>query len=147
MSDPTEHTTTRLPALRMAGLGALASVSVAVLGGVIGAVMGGSARDAVLALAPMLVAIPLTTLMLHALGPRPAPAWAAPVLGGTVVRALSAFTLGIAVYMIAGPDRYVFFLTLVSALVAVLVIDVALTVSMINAHEPRPQRGAIAEGA
>jgi len=143
MSDPTEQPTTPLPALKMTGLGALASLGVALLGGLLGGAMG----DAALTLAPMFVAIPMTTLMLGTLGARPAPAWAAPVLGGTVLRALVALSLGIVVFFVAGPDRFVFFLTLAGALVAVLAIDVALTVSLIHTSAPRPTRGAIAEGA
>lgn len=143
MTDADQSNATRLPILKMAGLGVSASVLIALVGGVI----GGSLPDALWTLAPMLVSIPATLLMLNALGARPAPAWAAPVLAGTVLRAAVALGIGTALFLGAGLDRYIFFLTLVSALVAVLAIDVALTVAMIHKHAPRDAGGAIAEGA
>jgi len=60
--------------------------------------------------------------------------WGVPVLMGTMIRAMVVLTIGIALYMMIDPARVVFFLTLLSALMVVLLIDVVSVLSLIQKH-------------
>lgn len=124
----------RLPAMLIGAISLFACVLVAIAGGYLSTQRGGQMSDGVNTLIAMIpgVLIPLATLSL--LGRKPAPMWSVPVLAMTVVRALIAMLIGMGVFALIGPDKTVFFMTLLASLLVTLGIDVASVLSLIQKH-------------
>lgn len=137
----------RLPVLKMGVLSMVTVLVITAAGGALGSMQGRPTNDALWVLAPVIPSVLVTLLVLNALPSRNAAAWSIPVLGGTMLRALIALGLAVAVYLGAGPDKFVFFLTLASSLVGVLIVDVIVSVGLIKASETARPSGVVMEGA
>lgn len=131
----------------MVGAGLVAALVVAVLGGLIGQSRGGSLSDGLWTLAPMWFGVFLSGLMLNIVPARAAGMWAGPVLFGTMVRAGVVLGLGYGLFLGVSPEKNVYFLTLVSSLIAVLTVDVLTTVRMIQQHTPGGNAQGVVEGS
>ncbi len=128
----THHTENelRLPTMRIALISLAACAAVAVIGGL----LGGSMNDGLLTLMATVPGVLIPIAMLSLMPARAAGAWGVPVLGGTVIRALVVLTIGLAVFVLLGPARYAFFLTLLAALMIALIVDVASLLMLISKH-------------
>lgn len=132
MNDSQSHNTTRLPIPRLAASSVLACLLIAFAGAIIASTQDKPMSSAFWTLAPLLMSVFATLLGLNLLPARPIEQWSIPVLFGTIVRAGFALVFGIILYLVFQPDRFAFFLTLVTALVAVLIIDVFTIVALIR---------------
>ena len=90
------------------------------------------------------VLIPAAALML--LSTRPAPMWAVPVLGMTVLRAMIVLSVGLGISTLVGPEKTVFFMTLLASLLLTLGIDVMSVLSLIQKHPMPTQASGESEG-
>lgn len=124
----------KLPLIQTGLIGLVCCVVIAVAGGLIS-----GQRDGVMAdgLWTLLATIPGVVIPIGILLRMPAKMpgeWGVPVLMGTMIRAMVILTIGIAMYMIIEPSRIVFFLTLLTALMTTLLIDVVSVLSLIQKH-------------
>lgn len=147
MTTPAYDNEMRLPTMLIGSISLVACVLVAIAGGMVSAGReGGSLGDG---LSTLIATVPgvLATIGILSIMPAKAPgAWAVPVLGGTMLRALLVLTVALAVYVLLGPDRVVFFLTLLAALMIALIVDVALLVMLISKHQTATGAGGESEG-
>lgn len=136
----------RLPLIQTGLIALVVCVVCAIVGGLISQSRGGAMSDGVWTLIATIpgVLIPMGILMM--MPPKEPGAWSVPVLGGTMVRALTVLTIGMAVYMLIGPAKVVFFLTLLVALMITLVIDVTSVLSLIQRHPSESMSMGDAEG-
>ncbi len=123
-----------MPLIRTGSIGLGVCVVVALLGGLIAVQRDGVMSDGLWTLLATIPGVLIPMGILLAMPPKEASAWSVPVLAGTMIRALTVLTIGIAIYVIAGPDRVVFFLTMLSVLMITLIVDVAAVVSLIQKH-------------
>ncbi len=123
-----------MPLIRTGSIGLGVCIVVALLGGLIAVQRDGVMSDGLWTLLATIPGVLIPMGILLTMPPKEAPAWSVPVLAGTMIRALTVLTIGIATYVIAGPDRVVFFLTMLSVLMVTLVVDVAAVVSLIQKH-------------
>jgi len=136
----------KLPVIRTGSIGVFVCVVVAIAGGLIAQQRGGSINDGFWTLVATIPGMLIPMGILSMMPPKPAPAWCVPVLAGTMIRAMTVLTIGLAVYMLISPERVVFFLTMLSALMITLVIDVAAVLSLIQKHTVGDLPMADAEG-
>ncbi|MBL4698773.1 MAG: hypothetical protein JKX70_08055 [Phycisphaerales bacterium] len=136
----------KLPLIRTGLMAMVVCVIVAFVGGIIAQQRGGVMADGLWSMLATIpgVLIPMGILMV--IPAKNAPDWSVPVLAGTMIRALTVLTIGIAIYMIAGPERVIFFLTMLTALMVTLIIDVASVLSLIQKHTPGMSQAIDAEG-
>lgn len=118
----------------------------ALVGGYLSQGNGGSMADGVWTLLATVPGVLIPTMILAMMPPKPAPMWSVPMLGGTMIRALIVLTIGLAVYMLAGPSKVIFFMTMLVALMITLILDVASVLSLIQKHTPSVSPAADAEG-
>ncbi len=136
----------KLPLVRTGSIALVICVIIAILGGLIAQQRGGEMNDGLWSLAATIPGVLIPMGILLAMPAKNAPEWSVPVLAGTMIRALTVLTIGMAIYMIASPDRVVFFLTMLSALMITLIIDVASVLSLIQKHTPGMTPAVDAEG-
>ncbi len=143
--ETTDHAVA-LPLIPTGSIALGACVVIAFVGGFISQQRGGLWSDGLWTLAATIpgVLIPMGILLM--MPPKEAHAWSVPVLAGTMIRALTVLTIGIAFYVLVGPDRVVFFLTMLAALMVTLIIDVAAVLSLIQKHTPAMMPSVDAEG-
>lgn len=136
----------KLPLIRTGSIALVCCVVVALAGGLISQQRGDQLTDGLWTLLATIpgVLIPLGILM--QMPAKQAGQWGVPVLAGTVIRAMTVMTIGIAIYMLIDPARVVFFLTLLTALMITLLIDVASVLSLIQKHTTGLMPIADAEG-
>jgi hypothetical protein len=136
----------KLPAVRIGMLGFVGCVLAAAIGGMLSTQRDGSLNDGLWTLVATIpgVLIPMFILMIM---PAKQPGqWGVPVVAGTMIRALVTLTIGLAIYMLIGPAKVVFFLTMLAALMITLVIDVASVLTLIQKHSTSMMPVADAEG-
>ena len=121
-------------------------IVIAGLGGLISEQRGGEMADGIWSLLATIPGVLVPMGILLVMPAKQAPEWSVPVLAGTMVRALTVLTIGLAIYMFAEPDRVVFFLTMLIALMFTLIIDVASVLSLIQKHTPTLKPVVDAEG-
>ncbi len=136
----------KLPLIQTGLIALVVCVIVAFVGGLISQQRGGEFTDGLWSLLAMIPGILIPMGILLMMPAKIAPEWSVPVLAGTMIRALTVLTIGIAIYMIAGPERVVFFLTMLTALMVTLIIDVASVLSLIQKHTPGMSQAIDAEG-
>jgi len=136
----------KMPLIRTGSIGLGVCIVVALLGGLIAVQHDGMMSDGLWTLLATIPGVLIPMGILLTMPPKEAPAWSVPVLAGTMIRALTVLTIGIAIYMIAGPDRVVFFMTMLSVLMVTLIVDVAAVVSLIQKHAPGMMPIVDAEG-
>jgi ABC-type transport system involved in multi-copper enzyme maturation permease subunit len=68
--------------------------------------------------------------------------WAVPVLAGTMVRVGIVAVIGFVIFLFASPSEDVFLLTLLMSVLAVLVIDVMMVLSLIKSVEEHSEERA-----
>lgn len=132
-------TSVRLPLLRLGAVLLGVCAAGAGLGVWIGIARGVSIQPGLLTLGATIPGV-LASLTLLALRPaQPAHAWALPVVAGTMVRAMVALLIALAVISTVSTDKPVFLLTVLGVLLACLAIEVGVVLSMIRAHGVDPQ--------
>lgn len=136
----------RLPAMLIGAVSLVACVLIAFAGGFFSVQRGGQLSDGVNTLIAIIPAVLIPIMILEVQGHKPAPMWAVPVLAMTVLRALIAFALGIGVFALIGPDKAVFFMTLLASLLVTLGIDVVSVLSLIQKHPLGLQPAGESEG-
>ncbi len=136
----------RMPLVQTGSIGVGVCVVAALLGGFVALERGGLMSDGLWTLLATIPGVLIPAVILLGMPPKPAMAWSVPVLAGTMIRALTVLTIGISVFMIAAPDRVVFFLTMLSVLMITLIVDVAAVLSLIQKHTPGMTPSADAEG-
>lgn len=142
----TDHAV-ELPLIRTGSIAVVVCVTIALLGGIISEQRGGVMSDGIWTLAATIpgVLIPMSILLMMP-AKDDAPSWSVPVLAGTMIRALIVLSIGLVIYMTIEPARIVFFLTMLMALMATLVVDVAGVLSLIQKHTPAMMASVDAEG-
>lgn len=129
----------RPPLLRLSAALLGVCVAGAAAGVWVGDMRGVSAQPGLLTLGATVPGV-LASLVLLAIRPaQPAHAWAVPVVAGTMVRAMVALLIALAVVSTMTVDKPVFLLTVLGVLLACLAIEVGVVVSMIRAHGPDPK--------
>ncbi|MBL4590633.1 MAG: hypothetical protein JKY96_01605 [Phycisphaerales bacterium] len=146
MSTESSHTLVKLPIAKLGASVILACVLCAFAGGAIGTTQGGSMRDGMLTLIAMIPSVGLSPLVLGALPARLAGAWSVPVLGVSMARSLMALSIGLAIYLTMDPSKFVFFLSLLAALLIVMVIEVASVMFLVHEYAPEIPSDVAAEG-
>ncbi len=146
MSNESSSSLVKLPITKLGAAVVLACLLCAFAGGAIGTTQGGSMRDGLLTLIAMIPSVGLSLLVLGALPARLAGAWAVPVLGVSMVRSMMALAIGIAIHFTMEPSKFVFFLSLLAALLIVMVIEVASVLSLVHEHTLEAPSGVAAEG-
>ena len=146
MSIQTMPNEVKLPLVRTGSIALVVCVLIALIGGMIAQQRGGVMNDGLWSMAATIPGVLIPMGILLAMPAKNAPEWSVPVLAGTMIRALTVLTIGMAIYMIASPDRVVFFLTMLSALMVTLIIDVASVLSLIQKHTPGMTPAVDAEG-
>lgn len=121
-------------------------VLAALVGGYLSLGRGGSMSDGYWTLLATVPGVLIPTMIIAMMPPKPAPMWSVPMLAGTLIRALIVFTIGLAIYVLAGPSKVIFFLTMLSALMITLILDVASVLSLIQKHMPGNMPTVDAEG-
>ncbi len=146
MTNQTTPNEVKLPLIRTGLIALVICVVIAFAGGMIAQQRGGVMSDGLWSMLATIpgVLIPMGILLM--MPAKNAPEWSVPVLAGTMIRALTVLTIGVAIYMIASPDRVVFFLTMLTALMITLTIDVASVLSLIQKHTPGMTPAVDAEG-
>jgi len=136
----------KLPLVRTGSIALVVCVVIAFVGGMIAQQRGGVMTDGLWSMLATIpgVLIPMGILLM--MPAKTAPEWSVPVLAGTMIRALAVLTIGMAIYIVASPDRIVFFLTMLTALMITLIIDVASVLSLIQKHTPGMTPAVDAEG-
>jgi hypothetical protein len=124
----------RLPLIQMGSINVVACILIAIIGGLISQQRGSLMTDGVWSLAATIPGVLIPMGILLVMPPKEAHAWSVPVLAGTMIRALTVLTIGMAIYMIFGPAKVVFFLTMLVALMITLIIDVTFVLSLIQKH-------------
>ena len=143
----TSNDAVKLPLIQTGLMAMVVCVIVAFVGGLIAQQRGGEMADGLWSMLATIpgVLIPMGILDGRCLRRAP-PSGAFLCLRGTMIRALTVLTIGMAIYMIASPDRVVFFLTMLTALMITLIIDVASVLSLIQKHTPGITPAVDAEG-
>lgn len=136
----------RLPAMLIGAISLVSCVLIAFAGGYLSTQRDGQMSDGVNTLIPMVPAVLAPIAILALLGRRPGAMWAVPVLAMTVLRALIALALGMGVFALIGPDKTIFFMTLLASLLVTLGIDVASVLSLIQKHPMAMQAAGESEG-
>ena len=150
-TSPTHANTThasevKLPLIQTGLIAVVVCLLIAVAGGFIAQQRGGVMADGLWSLVATIPGVLIPMGILLAMPPKEAPLWSVPVLAGTMIRALTVLTIGMAIYMIVEPARVVFFLTMLTALMVTLIIDVASVMSLIQKHTPGMTPMVDAEG-
>ncbi len=135
-----------MPLIQNGSIALVCCVIIAVAGGFVSAQRGGVLNDGLWTLLATIPGVLIPMGILLAMPPKEAPLWSVPVLAGTMIRALTVLTIGLSVYMLIGPAKIVFFLTLLIALMVALIIDVASVLSLIQKHTVGITPTADAEG-
>ncbi len=146
MSTQTMPNAVKMPLIRTGSIGVGVCIVAALLGGFVALERGDLMSDGLWTLLATIPGVLIPVVILLGMPPKPAMAWSVPVLAGTLIRALTVLTIGIAVFMIAGPDRIVFFMTMLSVLMITLIVDVAAVLSLIQKHAPGMTPSVDAEG-
>ncbi len=147
MNASSTHPEVKLPIARLGSSAILVCVLCAFVGGLIGTTQsGGSMRDGMLTLIATVPSVGLALLVLGALPPRIPGMWGVIVIGVSMARSLMALAIGLAVYLTMDPSKFVFFLSLLVALMIVLVIEVATVMFLVHEHTPEQSSGLAAEG-
>lgn len=136
----------RLPAMLIGAISAGVCVLIALGGGYLSSQRGGAMSDGINTLIASIPGVIIASAVLGLMPARAAGLWAIPVLGMGVVRAFVSLALGMGIYALIGPDKAVFFLTLLVSLLAVLGIDVASVLSLISKHAPAEHAAGESEG-
>lgn len=136
----------KLPLIQNGLIGLACCVVIAIVGGLIAQQRSGAMSDGVWTLIATIPGVVIPIGILLGMPAKMPGEWGAPVLMGTMIRAMVVLTIGIAFYMIASPDRVVFFLTLLTALMTTLLIDVVSVLSLIQKHAPGMMPTVDAEG-
>lgn len=123
-----------------------ACVLIAITGGYLSTQRGGALSDGINTLIASVPGVVIASAVLGLMPARAAGLWAVPVLGMGVVRAIVTLALGMGVFALIGPDKAVFFLTLLVSLLAALGIDVASVLSLISKHTPAEHGAGESEG-
>lgn len=146
MSNQTTPNEVKLPLIRSGLMALVVCVVVAFAGGMISQQRDGVMTDGIWSLLATIpgVLIPIGILLM--MPPKQAYEWSVPVLAGTMVRALTVLTIGLVIYKTIEPARVVFFLTMLTALMMTLIIDVASVLSLIQKHTPTLKPVVDAEG-
>ena len=124
----------RLPLMRTGLIAVVVCVVLAVIGGLLSIQRDGAMSDGVWTLLATIPGVLIPIGILSILPPKEPAAWGFPVLAGTIIRAMSVLTIGIAVYVLIDPAKYVFFFTLLTVLMITLAVDVASVLSLIQRH-------------
>lgn len=147
MTTHTDHNEeVRLPAMLIGAISLVSCVLIALAGGYLSTQRGGQMSDGFNTLIAIVPAVLIPLMILAMLGRKPAALWAVPVLAMTVLRAMIAMALGMGVYVLIGPDKTVFFMTLLASLLVTLGIDVASVLSLIQKHPSAIQAVGESEG-
>lgn len=120
----------------------VACVVIGIVGGWVATTMGLAMSDGLWSIGAVLPGILVTLMMLNALPARSAGLWAVPVLGGTMVRAGVVIVIGIGIFLSFDPSKNVFLMTLLMSVLAVLVIDVMMVLSLIRSVEENSEEPA-----
>lgn len=136
----------RLPAMLIGAISLVSCVLIALVGGYLSTQRGGQVSDGLNALIATVPGVLIPTAALMLLSTRPAPMWAVPVLGMTVLRALVVLSIGFGVFTMIGSDKTVFFMTLLASLLVTLGIDVMSVLSLIQKHPMAMQAAGESEG-
>lgn len=145
-TQPDHNDAVRLPAMPIGAISLVACVLIAMGGGYLSTQRGGAMSDGINTLIASVPGVVIASAVLALLPARAAGLWAVPVLGMGVVRAFVSLAVGMAVYALIGPDKAVFFLTLLVSLLAALSIDVASVLSLISKHAPAMSAAGESEG-
>jgi len=124
----------KLPLIRTGSIGVACCVAIALIGGLISQQRGDVFADGLWTLMATIPGVLIPMGILLQMPAKQPGEWGVPVLMGTVIRAMIVMTIGIAIYMTADPARVVFFLTLLTALMATLLVDVVSVLSLIQKH-------------
>lgn len=109
-----------------------ACVIVATGGAFIGSQRGLGFDAGLLSLGATIPGILISLLLLNIRPAQPAGMWAVPVVAGTMVRAFVTLLIAIGIFLSMDPDRAVFLLTVLGALLVCLAIEVGVVLSMVN---------------
>lgn len=111
-----------------------ACLLIALTGGYLSTQRGGAMSDGLNTLIASVPGVLIPVGLLIMLPARPAPMWSVPVLGMTMLRAFVVLGIGMGINALIGPDKTVFFLTLLASLLVTLGIDVVSVLSLIQKH-------------
>lgn len=145
-TQPDHNDAVRLPAMPIGAISLVACALIALGGGYLSMQRGGAMSDGINTLFASVPGVLIGAGVLAIMPARAAGLWAVPVLGMGVVRAFVSLALGMGVYALIGPDKAVFFLTLLVSLLAALGIDVASVISLISKHAPAMTAAGESEG-
>jgi len=113
----------------------VACVVIGFAGGWVGTTKGLPMSDGLWSIGAVLPGIILTLMTLNMLPARSAGLWAVPVLAGTMIRVGIVIVVGFGIFLSFDPSKNVFLLTLLMSVLAVLVIDVMMVLSLIKSVE------------
>ncbi len=147
MSTQIEHNElVRLPAMLIGAISLVCCALIAVAGGYLSTQRGGVMSDGLNTLIAVVPGVLIPAAILMFMPPKPAGFWAVPVLALTVLRALIAMGIGLAIFMLIEPNKTVFFMTLLASLLVTLSIDVASVLFLIQKHAPAMDAARESEG-
>ncbi len=125
----------RLPILKLAAMSVVACVAIGFGGGWIATTKGLMMSDGLWSIGAVGPGILVTLMVLNALPARSAGLWAVPVLAGTMIRAGIVIVIGFGIFLSFDPSKNIFLMTLLMSVLAVLVIDVMMVLSLIKSVE------------
>jgi len=136
----------KFPAVRIGLIGLVSCAFVAALGSMLSTQRGGLMSDGLWTMVATIPGVLIPMFILMAMPAKQPGQWGVPVVAGTMIRALVTLTIGLAIYMLIGPAKVVFFLTMLAALMITLLIDVASVLTLIQKHSTGIMPVADAEG-
>jgi hypothetical protein len=134
MSNETMPIAVKLPLIQNGSIGLACCAAIAIVGGLISQQRGGMMSDGLWTLLATVPGVVIPIGILLGMPAKMPGEWGVPVLMGTMIRAMVVLTIGIALFMVIDPARVVFFLTLLSALMVALLVDVVSVLSLIQKH-------------
>lgn len=135
-TDPT--TPIRPPMARLSVLLVGACVVAAGIGAGVGVSRDAGWMPGVMSLGASLPGVAVSLLLLSIRPAAPAGTWAIPVVAGTMVRAFLSLLIALGVILAMDPDRALFLLTVLGALLACLAIEVGVVLSMMHTRDAAP---------
>jgi len=109
-------------------------VVIALIGGLVSQQFSGRFGDGMWTLLATIPGVLIPLGILYAIPAKKPVEWGFPVLAGTLIRAMMVLMIGIPIYLLIGPAKVAFFMTLLAVLLITLVVDVASVMSLIQRH-------------
>jgi len=138
-------TPVRPPLARLSVSMVVACVAAAGIGAAIGTQKGLGVTPGLLSLGASLPGVIVSLLLLKIRPAQPAGMWAVPVIAGSMVRAFLTLIIALGILFSMDPDRALFLLTVLGALLVCLAIEVGVVLTMVNtrdAAQPASLEGA-----